>query len=176
MHECRGIVRSAGFSLPASWSPFSFPPAVLRSARRSCSSLIGLAVCAALLPAAARAQLAVGNIETVAGDGMRGDGGDGGAATSASLDRPHGVAVDAAGNLYIADLDNHRIRKVDTAGNISTVAGNGMAAYSGDGGQATSASLNRPEGVAVDTANNLYIADRSEERRVEIESSSLWSP
>ncbi len=106
---------------------------------------------------------------------MRGDGGDGGAATSASLDRPHGVAVDAAGNLYIADLDNHRIRKVDTAGNISTVAGNGMAAYSGDGGQATSASLNRPEGVAVDTANNLYIADSFNNRIRKVDTAGVIS-
>ena len=103
-----------------------------------------------------------GTITTVAGGG--GVFGDGGPATGASLNSPYGVAVDAAGNLYIADRNNHRIRKVSPAGVISTVAGNGAYSYSGDGGPATSASLHGPHGVAVDAASNLYIADRDNER------------
>lgn len=100
-----------------------------------------------------------GVISIVAGDGGEGFAGDGGAATSAELDQPGGVAVDSSGNLYIADTANQRIRKVNTAGTISTVAGIGYGGYSGDGGQATSAEINSPYAVAVDSAGNLYIAD-----------------
>jgi len=100
-----------------------------------------------------------GIIYTVAGNGAAGYSGDGGAATNASLDYPEGVAVDAAGNLFIADTDNQRIRKVGTNGIITTVAGNGFGGYSGDEGPATSASLNYPQGVAVDASSNLFIAD-----------------
>ena len=101
-----------------------------------------------------------GNICTVAGNGTQGFSGDGGPATSALLNRPVDVAVDSSGNLFIADQFNHRIRKVDTSGNISTVAGNGTEGFSGDGGPATSALLNRPVDVAVDSSGNLFIADR----------------
>jgi uncharacterized repeat protein (TIGR03803 family) len=104
-----------------------------------------------------------GIITTVAGGGNSGLG-DGGAATNAELAGPSGVAVDAAGNLFIADEFNNRIRKVGTNGVISTVAGNGYGAggpggYSGDGGAATNAELNYPSGVAVDATGNLFIAD-----------------
>ena len=102
---------------------------------------------------------AAGVITTVAGDGTEGYGGDGGPATAAQLRFPTGVAVDGAGNLYIADLRNYRIRKVDAAGVISTVAGDGTEGYGGDGDPATAAQLNRPIGVALDGAGNLYIAD-----------------
>ncbi|MBD2701400.1 hypothetical protein IC229_12175 [Spirosoma sp. BT702] len=106
-----------------------------------------------------------GIISTIAGTTTYGFSGDGGAATNARLTQPTGVALDAAGNLYIADQYNHRIRKVNaTNGNISTVAGNGSANYSGDGGAATSASLNYPTGVAIDAAGNLYIADKMNHR------------
>jgi trimeric autotransporter adhesin len=105
-----------------------------------------------------------GIITTVAGNGTRGYSGDGGAATSTELNLPQAVAVDAVGNLYIADRNNHRIRKVTTNGIISTVAGNGTAGFSGDGGAATSARLNYPQAVAVDEAGNLYIADRDNNR------------
>jgi hypothetical protein len=101
-----------------------------------------------------------GIISTVAGDGVQGYSGDGGAATSAELYDPIGVAVDAAGNIYTADTYNHRIRKVTAStGIISTVAGNGTAGYNGDGIAATSAELYAPDGVSVDSAGNLYIAD-----------------
>ncbi len=99
-----------------------------------------------------------GIISTVAGSSSQGFAGDGGPATSAKLTLPEGVAVDATGNLYIADMFNNRIRMV-TGGTISTIAGNGQQGFSGDGGPATGASLNNPQGVAVDASGNLYIAD-----------------
>jgi sugar lactone lactonase YvrE len=101
-----------------------------------------------------------GVISTVAGDGSAGYSGDGGPAKNAKLRAVNGVAVDPQGNLYVADTDNHVIRKVSAAnGVITTVAGNGSYGYKGDGGQATKAELSRTEGVAVDLAGNLYIAD-----------------
>jgi sugar lactone lactonase YvrE len=109
-----------------------------------------------------------GYISTVAGNGACGFSGDGGAATAASLD-PHGVEVDASGNLYIPDADNCRVRKVDSAGYISTVAGNGVCGFSGDGGPATSASL-YPLAAAVDGLGNLYITEQ-ENNRVRVVSS-----
>ncbi len=105
-----------------------------------------------------------GDIATVAGTGSSGYSGDGGAATSAQLNEPRAVTVDAAGNLYIADTFNQVIRKVDTSGNISTVAGTGTLGYAGDGGAAPSAELSGPEGVGVDAAGNLYIADGGNQR------------
>jgi sugar lactone lactonase YvrE len=100
-----------------------------------------------------------GVISTVAGNGTAGFSGDGGPATSAQLNEPNGVAVDTAGNLFIADLSNQRIRKVTPAGIISTVAGNGTGGFSGDGGPATSAQFYSPDGAAVDTSGNMFIAD-----------------
>jgi sugar lactone lactonase YvrE len=102
-----------------------------------------------------------GIISTYAGTGVLGSTGDGGQAASAQLNRPNAVAVDAAGNLYIADTYNQKIRKVTTGGVISTVAGTGVAGALGDGGAATSAQLNNPQGVAVDAAGSLYISDLS---------------
>src|SRR5437870_4390997 len=100
-----------------------------------------------------------GIISTIAGNGKQGFDGDGGPATSASLYEPSGVAVDPAGNVYISDAGSLRIRKVDTAGTITTIAGNGTQGFSGDGGPATSAALNKPREVAVDAAGNVYISD-----------------
>ena len=106
-----------------------------------------------------------GVITTVAGNGANGFGGDGGPAASAQLsyagggDTPQGLAVDALGNLFFADVGNNRIRKVTPQGIVSTVAGNGTAGFGGDGGPATLAELNRPIGIALDTSGNLFIAD-----------------
>src|SRR6267143_1700749 len=117
----------------------------------------GLAMAALVLALPALSQ----TINTVAGGGA----GDGGAATSASLNFPSGVALDASGNLYIADSNNHRIREVAAAtGIITTVAGNGSPGFAGDGGAATSASLWSPAGVALDASGNLYIADQNNHR------------
>ncbi|MFJ8473656.1 NHL repeat-containing protein [Kitasatospora sp. NPDC094011] len=102
---------------------------------------------------------AKGNITTVAGNGIAGYGSDGGPATATQLYSPADVALDAAGNLYIADCNNQRIRKVDTKGNITTVAGNGIAGYGSDGGPGTATQLYNPSGVALDAAGNLYIGD-----------------
>jgi uncharacterized protein (TIGR03437 family) len=100
-----------------------------------------------------------GTITTVAGTGKAGFSGDNGPATSAQLSFPTGVATDSGGNLYIADQQNHRIRKVSD-GTITTVAGNGVVnGGTGDNGPATTAALGYPTGVAVDAAGNLYIAD-----------------
>jgi YD repeat-containing protein len=100
-----------------------------------------------------------GKIITVAGTGGGGYSGDGGPATEARLYSPYGVAVDSLGNLYIADVNNYRIRKVTPDGKISTVAGTGERGYSGDGGPATEAQLNISLSIAVDLLGNLYLSD-----------------
>ena len=126
-------------------------------AKRNLLNACKLLVCAALLVAAAGAQPAADwTIDTIAGHVY---GGDGGQATATQLYDPINVAVDGSGNVYIVTSANHRIRKVDTAGIITTVAGNGRQGYGGDGGAATAAQLNLPWDVAVDGSGNLYIAD-----------------
>ena len=100
-----------------------------------------------------------GIITTVAGTGAAGFSGDGGPATAAQIHRPYGVAVDGLGNLYIADSFNYRIRKVDTAGTITTFAGTGGKSSTGDGGPATAATLADPRDIAFDRDGNVYIAD-----------------
>ena len=118
---------------------------------------------------------AAGNISTVAGTGVSGYGGDGGPAAQAQLSRPYGAALDAAGNLYIADWGNNRIRKVDAAGNISTVAGTGESGYSGDGGPAAQAQLAQPYGLTADAAGNLYIADSFNNRIRKVDAAGVIS-
>ncbi len=105
-----------------------------------------------------------GTISTIAGNGTSGYSGDGGAATAAKLSYPYGVAVDGSGNVYLADYSNNRIRKVTPSGTISTIAGNGTASFSGDGGAATAAELQLPTGVAIDGSGNLYVADWGNQR------------
>jgi hypothetical protein len=110
-----------------------------------------------------------GIISTVVGTGVPGFSGDGGPAVAAQIFAPVGQAaaptshieIDSEGNLYLADTSNNRIRKIDTDGIINTVAGNGVAAFSGDGGLATEASLNFPIDIAIDAEGNLFIADHS---------------
>ena len=113
-----------------------------------------------------------GIITTVAGNGIQGYDGDGGPATEASF-IPFYIAVDSSGNLYITDYENLRIRKVDTSGIITTVAGNGTLGFSGDGGPATEASLFWPRGVAVDSSGNLYIADSANYRIRKVDISGI---
>jgi sugar lactone lactonase YvrE len=106
-----------------------------------------------------------GRITAFAGaGGPPGSGGDGGPATAAQLNAPRGVAVDEVGNVYIADVENHRVRRVTRDGMITTFAGIGAAGFSGDGGPATSARLAGPFDVATDRGGNVYIADTSNRR------------
>ncbi|MEG9438136.1 Ig-like domain repeat protein [Edaphobacter sp. HDX4] len=105
-----------------------------------------------------------GKITTFAGNGTAGYSGDNGHATTAQIDTPEAVAVDAAGNVYISDFGNQRIRKVDTNGMITTFAGTGTAGFSGDGGLATAAMLKSPFGLAVDASGNVYFADNGNQR------------
>jgi uncharacterized protein (TIGR03437 family) len=100
-----------------------------------------------------------GIISTIAGTGTAGFAGDGSAASKAQMNYPTGIAVDSSGNLYVADFLNLRVRKIDSSGNINSVAGNGVLSFSGDGGQALSAQMNFPQGVAADSAGNVYISD-----------------
>lgn len=109
--------------------------------------------------------LSTGLISTIAGTGTSGFSGDGGLATSAQISSASGVDVDAAGNVYIADFSNNRIRKITAStGMISTIAGTGTAGFSGDGGLATAAMLNGPINVFVDGIGRLYIADENNHR------------
>ncbi|GGX31011.1 RICIN domain-containing protein [Streptomyces noursei] len=105
-----------------------------------------------------------GKISTVVGTGTKGFSGDCGPAVSAQLNLPRGVAVDSAGAVYIADSDNHRVRKVTADGKISTVAGTGTKGFSGDGGPATAAQLDDPRGVAVDSTGVLYVSEYNNRR------------
>ena len=119
--------------------------------------------------------MTAGHIYTIAGTGTQGFAGDGGSATKAELGRPQSVAVDAAGNVLIADSFNYRVRVVAartgtfygiamTAGNIYTIAGTGTFGFSGDGGPATSAELKNPAGVGADSSGNVVIADTNNNR------------
>jgi uncharacterized protein (TIGR03437 family) len=105
-----------------------------------------------------------GNITTVAGNGPSGNSGDGGPATAALLMGPRNLAIDPAGNLYISEFDGHRVRRVAPDGTIATVAGTGIAGFSGDGGPATAAQLAFPAGLGIDGAGNLYIVDSANVR------------
>ena len=116
-----------------------------------------------------------GMITTVAGRGESGYGGDGAPATQAYIYHPAGAAVDGLGNLYIADAQNHRIRKVDEKGIITTAAGNGIGGFSGDGGPAVQAQLRNPSGLAADSAGNLFIADTWSHRIRKVDGNGLIS-
>jgi len=119
-----------------------------------------------------------GIISTVAGNGSLGYGSDGVAATATDLNQPFGVAVDGSGNIYIADINNQRIRKVNISGIISTVAGNGAAGFgagSGDGGAATATDLKQPIAVALDGSGNIYIADQLNSRIRKVNTSGIIS-
>ena len=119
--------------------------------------------------------LSQGNIATIAGNGSATFSGDGGPATTASLNHPRTLAIDSSGNLYISDVDNLRIRRVTPEGIISTVAGNGLPGSSGDGGLAVNASLSNMLGLALDNAGNLYIADSGNRRVRKVTSAGIIS-
>jgi len=122
-----------------------------------------LTIGAMSLPAAA--QTAASFVYTIAGDGVAGYSGDGGPAITADINGPRKAILDGAGDLYIADAGNNRIRKVPAGtGIITTIAGTGIAGWSGDNGPAASAQLNDPGGLALDSAGNLYIADTGNSR------------
>ena len=120
----------------------------------------------ALLATAAllQAQAPTFTISTVAGDGATGYSGNGGPATSAALDDPRGIVTDPSGNVYFCDRENNVVRKIDTSGIITTVAGTGVAGYNGDSIPGTSAQLNTPWRVTIDPSGNLYIADSVNDR------------
>ncbi|MDE1163329.1 MAG: Ig-like domain repeat protein [Acidobacteriaceae bacterium] len=109
-----------------------------------------------------------GVITTIAGTSVSGYSGDGGKATAAQLASPWGIALGSDGSLYVADLTNNRIRKIDPSGVITTVAGNGNRTFDGDGGSGPAAALNAPAGVALDPAGNIYIGDSGNNRVREI--------
>lgn len=111
-----------------------------------------------------------GIITTIAGTGGRGFSGDGGLAINATFEELAAIDADSAGNVFLVDALNHRIRRIDSSGVISTIAGNGTAGFSGNGGSATAASLNRPYDVKRDASGNLYIADTNNNQIRKIDS------
>jgi len=118
---------------------------------------------------------ASGIITTITGIGSYGYSGDGGPATAAANSGPAGVAVDGSGNIYFCDYNNSRIRKINTSGIITTIAGNGFAGFTGDGGPASSAQINTPWGIALDTSGNIYFSDRFNYRIRKINTSGIIS-
>ena len=111
-----------------------------------------------------RVDISTGIITTIAGTGVSGFSGDNGSATNAMITQPYDICFDKAGNLYITDNGNYRVRKINTSGIISTFAGIGTSGESGDGGQATAAELHNDGGIAVDSCGNIYISEVDNER------------
>jgi sugar lactone lactonase YvrE len=116
-----------------------------------------------------------GIITTIAGNGRAGYSGDNGSALKASFNFPAGLCSDQTGNLYVADRNNHRVRRIDTSGIVTTVAGTGIPDWGGDGGPAIAAHLNYPSDVVCDGKGNLYISDRSNNRIRKVDSSGVIS-
>ncbi len=114
-----------------------------------------------------------GTITTIAGGNQSGFGGDGSNASFARLNSPSAIAVDRLGNIYFTDTGNQRVRKINGAGVITTIAGTGAVGFSGDGGQGTSAQLNFPQSIAVDSAGNVYIADTENNRVRKIDTQGI---
>ncbi len=118
---------------------------------------------------------ALGIITTIAGTGTRGYSGDGGTATSAALSYPRAVAADTMGNIYIVDTDTARIRKINSSGIISTIAGTGLAGYNGDGIPATAARISRPNSIAVSKNGEIFFTDAHNYRIRKIDLSGIIS-
>ncbi|MCD6013727.1 MAG: hypothetical protein K0Q79_3589, partial [Flavipsychrobacter sp.] len=116
-----------------------------------------------------------GIITTVAGTGVLGFSGDGGPATAAQLDHPCGIAFDPAGNMYITDYNNHRIRKMNTSGVITTFSGGSSAGFAGDGGPASAALFHTPWGITADASGNVYVSDATNNRVRKIDASGIIS-
>ena len=114
-------------------------------------------------------------ITTIAGNGVAGGSGDDGPATQATLNTPASLAIDTAGNVFVADAFNHRIRKISPRGDITILVGTGEAGADGDGGPAADARLRLPLGVAVDSAGTLYIADTYNHRIRKVTSEGIIS-
>ncbi len=114
-------------------------------------------------------------ITTIAGNGVAGGSGDDGPATQATLNTPASLAIDTAGNVFVADAFNHRIRKISPSGDVTTLVGTGEAGADGDGGTAADARLRLPLGVAVDSAGTLYIADTYNHRIRKVTSEGIIS-
>jgi len=138
--------------------------AALRFARLAAAATLVVTASAAIAQTPILSVSPGDKVQTIAGNGTASFSGDGGAATSASLFLPTAIAVATDGTIYIADTRNNRIRRIDTSGNISTVAGDGNQGFAGDGGPAVAAELNEPEGIAVDTNGTLYISDTENNR------------
>lgn len=117
-----------------------------------------------------------GTLRTLVGSGTAGFSGDGGPGIEAEVARPLGIAVGQTGDVYIADTDNHRIRRIDASGDITTIGGTGVAGFSGDGGPGTDAQLSQPVSVAVDAAGFLYVADFSNRKIRRISPSGVIEP
>jgi trimeric autotransporter adhesin len=148
-----GTSTSAGDGGAATAASFYYPSSVTRDATGNTYVIEGSYI---------RKIDASGTISTIAGDGTFGFSGDGGPATAAAFrigDDFSDIILDNAGNIYFTDVYNHRVRKINTAGIITTIAGTGTSGYNGDGIAATTADLNRPRGLALDAAGNMYIAD-----------------
>lgn len=118
---------------------------------------------------------ASGIISNFAGNHLAGYSGDGGSATAASITDPAGMVIDKMGNLYFADITNNRVRKIDAAGIITTIAGVGTSGFGGDGGPATAAQLYSPSDVDIDTSGNLYINDQANNRIRKVNTSGIIS-
>ncbi len=112
-------------------------------------------------------------ITTIVGSSGGGFSGDGGPGSLAQISSPISIILDKSGNIYFSDQSNQRVRKINSSGIISTIAGNGVQGFSGDGGLATSAKLNFPNGLALDTLGNLYIADSNNFRIRKVDTSGI---
>jgi len=123
-----------------------------------------------------REVLADGTVRTIAGTGVPGGAGDSGPAAQAQLNTPVAVAIGPQGEVFVAEREGNRIRKIATDGTIGTVAGNGHAGFSGDGGPATQARLNWPTALAFDAQGNLYVADRNNARVRRIAADGMKRP
>ena len=134
-----------------------------------------LYICSYTSRSVRKVNMTTGMISTVAGGSGYGYSGDGGPATAAKFSAPQAVAFDAAGNMYIADMYNNNIRKVNTSGIISTFAGATASGFAGDGGPASAARFTRPTDIRFDAAGNLYIADQGNERIRVINTSGIVS-